>query len=78
MTFDDYWQQCTEGIAPNGLYTTDTVRELCRNAYLTGKDNDHLLVDAAMKVLRVHGNAALRGGEAVPLESTVMQQEAEK
>ena len=56
MTFDDYWQQCTEGIPPNGLYTADTVRELCRNAYLTGKDNDHLLVDAAMKVLRVHGN----------------------
>ena len=56
MTFDDYWQQCTEGIPPNGLYTADTVRELCRNAYHAGEETDHLLVDAVKKILRVHGN----------------------
>jgi len=56
MTFDDYWKQCTEGIPLNGLYTADAVRELCRNAYHVGQDNDHLLVDAAKKIVRVHGN----------------------
>ena len=56
MTFNDYWQQCTEGIPPTGLYTADTVRELCRNAYHAAQETDNLLVDAAKKVLRVHGN----------------------
>jgi len=51
------------------------------DAYFAGCDEGHRLAREYLEKVgdgKTAPNAALRGGEAVPLESTVMQQEAAK